>query len=71
MIVFQDLLQYRDGIYETNHNFDELIGGHAVMILGYGLEDNIDYWYVRNSWGDDWGNDNGHFKIKIGDSYIA
>ena len=41
------------------------LGGHAIEIIGYGTEEGTDYWLVKNSWNDAWG-DGGTFKIKRG-----
>lgn len=35
-----------------------MMGGHAIRILGWGVENEVPYWLVANSWNVDWG-DNG------------
>jgi C1A family cysteine protease len=42
---------------------DQMMGGHAVCVIGYNTNFNGgDYYEVRNSWGEDWG-DQGNFWI--------
>jgi len=42
---------------------------HAIEALGYGKENEMQYWIIKNSWAADWGEE-GYFRIKIDDSGI-
>ncbi|KAK7605421.1 hypothetical protein V9T40_007279 [Parthenolecanium corni] len=62
--VYEDLLLYKSGIYQRKFGYWSL-GGHAAKIIGWGVENNIEYWHVANSWGKYWG-ENGNFRIRRG-----
>ncbi|XP_027345169.1 cysteine proteinase COT44-like [Abrus precatorius] len=51
---------YKSGIFTGKCGKDL---DHGVVVIGYGSENGVDYWLVRNSWGSDWGED-GYFKIQ-------
>ena len=62
MRVYEDFYNFNsiDEIYVSNEEGDS-ISGHAIVIVGWGEENNIKYWIIRNSWGVQWGNE-GYFK---------
>ncbi|CAJ0607652.1 unnamed protein product [Cylicocyclus nassatus] len=62
-IVYQDFRYYTKGVYV--HTFGAQAGGHAIKIIGWGVENGVKYWLVSNSWNSDWGED-GLFKIRRG-----
>ena len=45
---------YEKGVYQGCSKNKTMID-HAVQLVGYGTEDGLDYWLVRNSWGAKWG----------------
>ena len=65
--VYEDFMHYQSGIYEYTHG--RKLGGHAVVIIGWGEENDNPYWIVQNSWGNKWG-ENGFFRIKMGECMI-
>jgi len=66
--VFEDLLAYKSGVYQ--HVTGKVLGGHAIRILGWGVENGTPYWLIANSWNSDWG-DNGYFKILRGSDHCG
>jgi cathepsin B len=61
--VYEDFVNYKSGVYK--HVTGSALGGHAVKIIGYG----VDHWIVVNSWNETWG-DEGTFKIAFGECGI-
>jgi len=61
--VFQDFLTYKSGVY--SYKTGPELGGHAIRILGWGVDGSTPYWWCANSWNEDWG-DGGFFRILRG-----
>lgn len=54
---------YRGGIYKDVLKDKDV--DHDVEVVGWGEEDGVQYWHVRNSWGTYWG-ELGFFRIERG-----
>lgn len=65
--VYEDFVNYGSGIY--HYVSGDYIGKHAIVLVGYGIENGTKYYTGVNQWGKDWG-EKGYFRIKAGDSKI-
>ncbi|XP_054858864.1 pro-cathepsin H [Eublepharis macularius] len=61
-----DFMLYAKGVYSSKscHKTPDKVN-HAVLAVGYGEENGLPYWTVKNSWGKMWGID-GYFNIERG-----
>lgn len=54
---------YESGIYTSSESFcqmsvdNDVVPDHQIDLFGYGEEDGKEYIIIRNSWGNDWGED--------------
>eukprot|EP01013_Petalomonas_cantuscygni_P036695 TRINITY_DN67393_c0_g1_i1.p1 TRINITY_DN67393_c0_g1~~TRINITY_DN67393_c0_g1_i1.p1 ORF type:complete len:339 (+),score=77.49 TRINITY_DN67393_c0_g1_i1:32-1018(+) len=68
MEVYSDFVHYKSGVY--THTGGQLLGGHAVKVIGFGEENGTPYWLIANSWTTTWG-DKGTFKIRRGTNEVG
>jgi len=61
------LHSHRGGIFDN----DDVMGAtnHVVSITGWGVEDGKEFWRVRNSWGQYWG-EQGFFRVVTGKNML-
>lgn len=67
MAVHESFLHYKEGVYHSLGDSDQIVGYHCIGIVGY--DDEKQAWLLRNSWGIEWGM-KGYCWIKYGDSEI-
>lgn len=65
MTVYEDFDAYSSGVYQ--HVTGKSLGGHAIKMIGWGVENGTPYWTCVNSWNSSWG-EKGLFRIKRGNN---
>merc|ERR1719410_2353185 len=65
-----EILEYMGGIINMPYKSKEI--DHIVSIVGWGTDENTNtqYWIVRNSWGEYWG-ERGFFRIVLGSNQLG
>jgi C1A family cysteine protease len=62
------LENYTTGIYHDLTGDTSIV--HDISIVGFGVEDGVKFWTVRNSWGTHWG-EQGFVRVIRGINNIA
>uniref|UniRef100_A0A8C4NCA9 Dipeptidyl peptidase 1 n=1 Tax=Eptatretus burgeri TaxID=7764 RepID=A0A8C4NCA9_EPTBU len=74
--VYDDFRYYSGGVYIHTGLHDSFnpfeTTNHVVLVVGYGHDasSGLDFWTVKNSWGEEWGED-GYFRIRRGNDECA
>jgi len=61
-VIAQGFKAVKGGVYDIEKSGPVT---HAVLGVGWGTLNGVDYWLIKNSWGKRWG-DNGYIKVKRG-----
>ena len=56
-------MHYKGGVITDESCGKEV--NHSALVVGYGAENGLEYFLVKNSWGEKWG-DAGYVKIGVG-----
>jgi hypothetical protein len=62
----KEFIFYKGGIFDHQpcNDTEELLT-HAITAVGYGQEDGVGFWIVRNQWNTNWGEE-GYMRMAMG-----
>ena len=64
------LQTYTGGILYDSPNLRNSTHNHGVSLVGWGFDGSVQFWIVRNSWGEYWG-EMGFFRIELGKNLLG
>jgi len=64
LTVIDSFSSYSGGIYQDAGCNGQAIN-HATLLIGYGVDNGVNYWLLKNSWGTAWG-EGGYYRILRG-----
>ncbi|CAG2168835.1 unnamed protein product [Oppiella nova] len=56
---------YAGGILDSSECNTAGLPDHSLLLVGEGVENGVEYWLARNSYGEDWG-ENGYIRLTKG-----
>ena len=66
----EPLQNYTGGILYDSPNVRNATHNHGVSVVGWGFDGSVQFWIVRNSWGEYWG-EMGFFRIELGKNLLG
>merc|ERR1711998_301432 len=61
---------YEAGSISTSTPCDPTTLDHGVLAVAYGVQDDTDYWVIKNSWGTEWG-EGGYYRVERGTDHCG
>lgn len=63
----QKMVGFITGVFQ--HKTGKSVGGHAMRLIGWGVEGGTPFWLIANSWGTKWG-ENGFVRFLRGSNHM-